>query len=45
MAGRSLDRTRSELTEFLIHHRNKLTPADVGLPSTGRRRTPGRRSG
>src|SRR5690554_720291 len=43
MAGRSLDRTRCELTEFLIHHRNKLTPADVGLPSTGRRRTPGLR--
>ena len=43
MAGRSLDRTRSELTDFLIHHRSKLTPADVGLPSTGRRRTPGLR--
>ncbi|EWH00183.1 helix-turn-helix transcriptional regulator [Halomonas sp. BC04] len=43
MASRSLDRTRSELTDFLIHHRNKLTPADVGLPSTGRRRTPGLR--
>lgn len=43
MAGRSLDRTRSELTEFLIHHRSKLAPADVGLPSTGRRRTPGLR--
>jgi len=43
MAGRSLDRTRGELTDFLVHHRNKLTPADVGLPSTGRRRTPGLR--
>lgn len=43
MAGRSLDRTRRELTDFLVHHRHKLTPADVGLPSTGRRRTPGLR--
>ncbi|WP_355659683.1 helix-turn-helix transcriptional regulator [Halomonas salifodinae] len=43
MAGRSLDRTRSELTDFLVHHRHKLTPADVGLPSSGRRRTPGLR--
>ncbi|AMD00585.1 helix-turn-helix transcriptional regulator [Halomonas chromatireducens] len=43
MGGRSLDRPRSELTDFLVHHRNKLTPADVGLPSTGRRRTPGLR--
>ncbi|QEM80895.1 helix-turn-helix transcriptional regulator [Halomonas binhaiensis] len=41
--GRSLERTRSELTEFLLHHRHKLTPADVGLPTTGRRRTPGLR--
>ncbi|MCC5859084.1 MAG: helix-turn-helix domain-containing protein [Ectothiorhodospiraceae bacterium] len=43
MAQRSLQRTRGELTDFLLHHRNKLTPADVGLPSTGRRRTPGLR--
>ena len=43
MTGRTLDRTRSELTDFLRHHRNKLTPADVGLPNTGRRRTPGLR--
>ncbi|ALM52975.1 helix-turn-helix transcriptional regulator [Halomonas huangheensis] len=41
--SRSLDRTRSDLTEFLLHHRHKLTPADVGLPTTGRRRTPGLR--
>lgn len=43
MAGRSLDRTRSELTDFLLRHRHKLTPADVGLPTAGRRRTPGLR--
>ncbi|WP_104202836.1 helix-turn-helix transcriptional regulator [Billgrantia saliphila] len=43
MSGRSLERTRSELTEFLLHHRHKLTPADVGLSSAGRRRTPGLR--
>lgn len=41
--SRSLERTRGELTEFLLHHRHKLTPADVGLPTTGRRRTPGLR--
>lgn len=40
---RSLARTRSELSEFLRHHRAKLTPADVGLPTTGGRRTPGLR--
>ncbi len=43
MAKRSFERTRGELTEFLLHHRHKLTPADVGLPSGGRRRTPGLR--
>ncbi|TGG91732.1 XRE family transcriptional regulator [Natronospirillum operosum] len=43
MAERTLARTRSELTDFLLHHRHKLTPADVGLPVTGRRRTPGLR--
>lgn len=43
MTERSLERTRSELTDFLLHHRHKLTPADVGLPATGRRRTPGLR--
>ncbi|MEI2415109.1 helix-turn-helix transcriptional regulator [Orrella sp. JC864] len=40
---RSLSRTRHELSEFLIRHRKKLTPADVGLPATARRRTPGLR--
>ncbi|QZY97665.1 helix-turn-helix transcriptional regulator [Pantoea dispersa] len=43
MFERSLSRTKNELAEFLIRHRQKLTPADVGLPSTGRRRTPGLR--
>lgn len=40
---RSLSRTRHELSEFLIRHRKKLTPGDVGLPATERRRTPGLR--
>jgi transcriptional regulator with XRE-family HTH domain len=43
MVERSLSRTRIELSEFLTRHRKKLTPADVGLPSHGRRRTPGLR--
>lgn len=43
MAERSLHRTKAELSEFLIRHRQKLTPADVGLPAGGRRRTPGLR--
>lgn len=43
MIERSLRRTKNELSEFLIRHRNKLTPADVGLPAGGRRRTPGLR--
>src|SRR5690606_20905936 len=30
-------------SEFLTRHRKKLTPADVGLPSHGSRRTPGLR--
>ncbi|MGH8428775.1 MAG: helix-turn-helix transcriptional regulator [Solimonas sp.] len=43
MPSRSLERTRQELSEFLRHHRERLTPADVGLPAGGRRRTPGLR--
>ncbi|QFZ84474.1 helix-turn-helix domain-containing protein [Variovorax paradoxus] len=43
MIERSLSRTKNELSEFLTRHRRKLTPADVGLPSQGRRRTPGLR--
>lgn len=43
MRERSLSRTRHALSEFLIRHRKKLTPGDVGLPATERRRTPGLR--
>jgi transcriptional regulator with XRE-family HTH domain len=43
MATRILARARTELSEFLLHHRKKLSPADVGVPVTGRRRTPGLR--
>lgn len=43
MTQLSLKRTRNELCEFLLRHRKKLTPADAGLPSGGRRRTPGLR--
>ncbi|GAA0253220.1 helix-turn-helix transcriptional regulator [Cryptosporangium japonicum] len=34
---------RAELREFLRSRRARVTPADVGLPDTGRRRTPGLR--
>jgi transcriptional regulator with XRE-family HTH domain len=37
------DRRRSELSDFLKRRRAALTPADVGLPNGGRRRTPGLR--
>jgi len=40
---KSLTRSRGELSDFLVQHRHQLTPADVGLPSTTRRRTPGLR--
>lgn len=43
MSERTLARTRSDLSDFLLHHRAKLTPADVGLPTTRGRRTPGLR--
>ncbi|WP_285295609.1 helix-turn-helix transcriptional regulator [Aureimonas altamirensis] len=43
MAARTLDRNRAELSDFLRRHRERLSPADVGLPETGRRRTPGLR--
>ena len=43
MSGRTLARTRSDLSDFVTRHRNKLKPADVGLPVTGGRRTPGLR--
>ncbi len=34
---------RTELAMFLRSRRDRLTPGDVGLPGTGRRRTPGLR--
>ena len=34
---------RAELATFLRTRRGRLRPADVGLPSAGRRRTPGLR--
>lgn len=40
---RKLERTRKELATFLRTRRERLSPADVGLPSGGRRRTPGLR--
>lgn len=43
MSNHRLERTQSDLTEFMLRHRRKLTPADVGLPTSGRRRTPGLR--
>lgn len=43
MSDRTLARTRADLSDFLMRHRKKLTPADAGLPSTGQRRTPGLR--
>lgn len=43
LSNRTLARTRSDPSNFLLHHRAKLTPADVGLPTKGGRRTPGLR--
>ncbi|MDH5856866.1 helix-turn-helix domain-containing protein [Lampropedia aestuarii] len=40
---RTLERTRPDLAAFLLAHRQRLTPEEVGLPSSGRRRTPGLR--
>jgi len=40
---RTLQRTRSDLAAFLLAHRQRLSPDEVGLPSGGRRRTPGLR--
>ncbi|MGF7241929.1 transcriptional regulator with XRE-family HTH domain [Pseudomonas oryzihabitans] len=42
-AARSFERSRIELAEFLRSRRERLTPEEVGLPSGGRRRTPGLR--
>ncbi|MFC0041640.1 helix-turn-helix transcriptional regulator [Actinomadura rayongensis] len=36
-------RRRDDLRDFLRSRRARLTPADVGMPSSGRRRTPGLR--
>lgn len=43
MALRRLERTRHELAAFLRARRERLSPADAGLPSGSRRRTPGLR--
>ncbi|MCL6323851.1 helix-turn-helix transcriptional regulator [Pectobacterium polaris] len=40
---RTLERTRHDLAAFLRARRERVSPADVGLPSGGRRRTPGLR--
>ncbi|MFW5416453.1 helix-turn-helix domain-containing protein [Nocardiopsis sp. CNT-189] len=37
------ERRRTELRDFLRSRRARLTPADVGMPEAGRRRTPGLR--
>ncbi|MCZ1005988.1 helix-turn-helix transcriptional regulator [Streptomyces lydicus] len=39
----SRDRRRIELREFLRSRRARVSPADVGMPDGGRRRTPGLR--
>lgn len=38
---RTLERTRPDLAAFLRTHRERLSPAEVGLPSGNRRRTQG----
>lgn len=40
---RHMERTRHELAEFLRSRRERLSPAEAGLPVGGRRRTPGLR--
>ncbi|WP_442801132.1 helix-turn-helix transcriptional regulator [Serratia rubidaea] len=40
---RTLKRTRTALSDFLRAHRERLSPAEVGLPCGTRRRTPGLR--
>lgn len=40
---RTMKRTREELSTFLRSRRERLSPHEVGLPSGGRRRTPGLR--
>ncbi|WP_095147867.1 helix-turn-helix transcriptional regulator [Pseudomonas sp. Irchel s3a18] len=41
--GRTLERTRGELAAFLRSRRERVSPEQAGLPTTGRRRTPGLR--
>jgi len=41
--GRTAERRREELADFLRHRREALKPEDVGLANGGRRRTPGLR--
>ncbi len=43
MLDTRLDRTRTELADFLRQRRESLSPLDVGLPPGKRRRTPGLR--
>lgn len=43
MADSTRIRNRDALSTFLVQQRNRLTPADVGLPAGGRRRTAGLR--
>lgn len=42
-APRSLERNRAELADFLRSRRERITPQEVGLPASARRRTPGLR--
>ncbi|UTW08209.1 helix-turn-helix transcriptional regulator [Pseudomonas benzenivorans] len=42
-ASRTLERTRTELAEFLRSRRERISPEEVGLPAGSRRRTPGLR--
>ena len=41
--SRRLDRTRTELAEFLRSRRQRVSPEEIGLKTSGRRRTPGLR--
>jgi transcriptional regulator with XRE-family HTH domain len=43
LAGANGERRRAELADFLRKRRARLKPEEVGLPSGGRRRTPGLR--
>ncbi|WP_428699255.1 helix-turn-helix transcriptional regulator [Stappia sp.] len=43
MPPRSLERSRTDLADFLRRRRERLLPADLGLPPGKRRRTPGLR--